>query len=50
LRWWDEQENLLLWGFKQVERDRQTITQERQRAKRLAAQLRAAGIDPDQTT
>jgi Uma2 family endonuclease len=54
LRWWDEQENLLLWGFEQVERDRQTIVQERQRAEqerqradRLAAQLRAAGIDPD---
>jgi hypothetical protein len=40
LRWWDEQGNLLLWGTEQVE-------QERQRTERLAAQLRAAGIEPD---
>jgi len=32
LRWWDEQENLLLWGTEQIEK--------------LAAQLRAAGIEP----
>ncbi|MDJ1179900.1 Uma2 family endonuclease [Roseofilum sp. BLCC_M91] len=38
LRWWDEQGNLLLWGTEKVE-------QERQRADRLAAQLRAAGIE-----
>lgn len=40
LRWWDESGNLLLWGTEQVE-------QERQRVERLAAQLRAAGIEPD---
>ncbi|MEI1375713.1 Uma2 family endonuclease [Nostoc sp. UHCC 0926] len=40
LRWWDEQGNLLLWGGELAE-------QERQRAERLAAQLRAAGIEPD---
>ncbi|HLP90022.1 MAG TPA: Uma2 family endonuclease [Nostocaceae cyanobacterium] len=40
LRWWDEQGNLLLWGSELVE-------QERQRAERLAAQLRAAGIEPE---
>lgn len=39
LRWWDEQGNLLLWGSEIVE-------QERQRVERLAAQLRAAGIEP----
>jgi Putative restriction endonuclease len=39
LRWWDEQGNLLLWGTEQV-------IQERLRAERLAAQLRAAGIEP----
>lgn len=39
LRWWDEQGNLLLWGFELAEK-------ERQRAERLAAQLRAAGIEP----
>lgn len=33
LRWWDEQGNLLLWGSERVER--------------LAAQLRAAGIEPE---
>jgi Uma2 family endonuclease len=40
LRWWDEQRNLLLWGTEATE-------QERQRADRLAAQLRAAGIEPE---
>lgn len=39
LRWWDEQGNLLLWDTEQIE-------QERQRVERLAAQLRAAGIEP----
>ncbi|MBE9100794.1 Uma2 family endonuclease [Vacuolonema iberomarrocanum] len=62
LRWWDAEDNLLLWGFEQAERDRQTIAQERQhaeqerqraeqerqRAERLAAKLRAAGLDPEQ--
>lgn len=33
LRWWDEDGELLLWGL--------------ERAERLAAQLRAAGIEPD---
>jgi hypothetical protein len=61
LRWWDEQGNLLLWGAEQVEQERQRADQERQRAdqerqradqerqraERLAAQLRAAGIDPE---
>ncbi|MCF2145893.1 Uma2 family endonuclease [Desmonostoc muscorum LEGE 12446] len=40
LRWWDEQGNLLPWGIELAE-------QERQRAERLAAQLRAAGIEPE---
>lgn len=40
LRWWDEQGNLLLWDTEQIE-------QERQRVDRLAAQLRAAGIEPE---
>jgi hypothetical protein len=39
LRWWDEQGQLLLWGSEVAER-------ERQRAERLAAQLRAVGIEP----
>ncbi|MCV3216563.1 Uma2 family endonuclease [Plectonema radiosum NIES-515] len=33
LRWWDDQGNLLLWGL--------------EKAERLAAQLRAAGIEPE---
>lgn len=41
LRWWDEAGNLLLWGFEKAE-------QERQRADRLAEQLRALGVEPDQ--
>lgn len=55
LRWWDEQENLLLWGAERVEQERQRAEQERQRAEqerqraeRLAAQLRAAGIEPEE--
>jgi len=47
LRWWDEQGNLLLWGAEQVDRERQRTEQERLRADRLAAQLRAAGIEPE---
>ncbi|WP_442933181.1 Uma2 family endonuclease [Microcoleus sp. herbarium12] len=40
LRWWDESGQMLLWGAEMVER-------ERQRADRLSAQLRAAGIEPE---
>ncbi len=40
LRWWDAEENLLLWGIERAE-------QEAQRAERLRAQLRAAGIEPE---
>ncbi|MFB2918671.1 Uma2 family endonuclease [Aerosakkonema funiforme] len=47
LRWWDEQGDLLLWGFELAEQERQRTEQERQRADRLAAQLRAAGIEPE---
>ncbi|MBH8576741.1 Uma2 family endonuclease [Nostocaceae cyanobacterium CENA369] len=54
LRWWDEQGNLLLWGTELVEQEKQRAEQEKQRAEqekqraeRLAAQLRAAGIEPE---
>ncbi|MEH2104697.1 Uma2 family endonuclease [Nostoc sp.] len=54
LRWWDEQGNLLPWGTElaeqegqRTEQERQRAEQERQRAERLAAQLRAAGIEPE---
>lgn len=40
LRWWDENSNLLLWGWEKA-------NQEREKAERLAAQLRAAGIEPE---
>ncbi|MDB9517305.1 Uma2 family endonuclease [Roseofilum reptotaenium CS-1145] len=45
LHWWDKQGNLLLWGTEKVEQERQRAEAERQRADRLAAQLRAAGIE-----
>ncbi|HEY9853523.1 MAG TPA: Uma2 family endonuclease [Leptolyngbyaceae cyanobacterium] len=48
LRWWDEQDNLLLWGAERVEQERLRAEQEHQRAERLAAQLRAAGIEPEE--
>jgi hypothetical protein len=47
LRWWDCQGNLLLTGHERTEREHQRAEQERQRAERLAAQLRALGIEPE---
>ena len=54
LRLWDEQGNLLLWSSELVEQKQQEIEQEKQRAEqetqraeRLAAQLRALGIEPE---
>lgn len=54
LRWWDCQGNLLLTGderanveSQRAEQERQRAEQERLRAERLAAQLRAAGIEPE---
>ncbi len=57
LRWWDGAGNLLPWGVElaetvdqerqKAEQERQKAEQERQRADRLAAALRAQGIDPD---
>lgn len=54
LRGWDEQGNLLLTGDEQVELERQRSEQERLRAEqehlraeRLAAQLRALGVEPE---
>lgn len=56
LRWWDQQGDLLLWSAEQTEQERQRAEQERQRAEqerqradRLAAKLRALGIDPEDT-
>nr|WP_228056364.1 Uma2 family endonuclease [Microcoleus sp. LEGE 07076] len=47
LRWWDESGQMLLWGAEMVERERQEKANVQQRADRLAAQLRAAGIEPE---
>jgi len=54
LRWWDESGQMLLWGAEMVEREReerdlaqQQAQQQRERSERLAAQLRAAGIEPE---
>ena len=54
LRFWDEEGNLLLTGGERADREQQEkelaqqqAEQERQRADRLAAQLRALGIDPE---
>lgn len=54
LRWWDESGQMLPWGVESVEQERQRAEQERQRAEQerqraeaLAAQLRAAGIEPE---
>ncbi len=47
LRWWDEQGNLLLTGHERAAQAELQLEQERQRAERLAAQLRAAGIEPE---
>lgn len=55
LRWWDEQGELLPWRLERIEQERQRAEQERQRAEqerqradRLAAQLKAAGLDPEE--
>ncbi|HEY9627766.1 MAG TPA: Uma2 family endonuclease [Coleofasciculaceae cyanobacterium] len=47
LRWWDADQNLLLWGMERIEQERQRAEQERQRAERLAEYLRSQGINPD---
>lgn len=47
LRWWDETGQMLLWGTELVQQERLRTEQERLRAEQLAAQLRAAGIEPE---
>lgn len=47
LRWWSDRGEMLPWGKEQAEQERQRAEQEHQRAERLAAQLRAAGIEPE---
>lgn len=55
LRWWSDRSELLLWAAERAEQEsqraeqeRQRAEQERQRAERLLAQLRAAGIEPEE--
>lgn len=48
LRWWNDRGEMLPWGKEQAEQERQRAEQEHQRAERLAAQLRAAGIEPEE--
>jgi hypothetical protein len=55
LRWWDGEGNLLLTSQESTEQERQRAEQERQRAEqerqradRLAEQLRALGIEPEE--
>jgi hypothetical protein len=64
LRWWDQSENLLLWGSEIIEQERQRAEQERQRAEQaetqlqqeqamrqcLSDRLRSLGINPDDVT
>jgi len=54
LRWWDDNGELLLWGLELAAKERQEknaaqqlVEQERQRAERLAAQLKALGVEPE---
>jgi len=48
LRWWDESGQLLPWGNEKAEEERERADQERERAERFLAQLRAAGIEPEE--
>jgi Uma2 family endonuclease len=47
LRWCDQEGCLILTGAERAEHERQRAEHERQRAERLAAQLRALGVKPE---
>jgi hypothetical protein len=47
LRWCDAQGQVIPTGVERIEQERGIAERERQRAERLAAQLRALGIEPD---
>ncbi|MEW5989067.1 MAG: Uma2 family endonuclease [Chloroflexota bacterium] len=47
LRWCDKDGRLLLTGAEMAQEEREQADEERQRAERLAAQLRAMGIEPE---
>lgn len=48
LRWWDAQGNVLLTGEERAEQERQEKERALQLAARLAAQLRALGVEPEE--
>ncbi|NJL89799.1 MAG: Uma2 family endonuclease [Coleofasciculaceae cyanobacterium SM2_1_6] len=48
LRWWDEAGNLLLTGAERAVQAEEKATQAEEKAARLAAKLRALGIDPEE--
>jgi hypothetical protein len=45
LRWWDQSGNLLLWGSEGIEQERERAEQAERKVERMAAQLKAMGID-----
>jgi len=47
LRWCDLEGRVIPTGAERAEQERQRAEQERQRAERLAAQLRALGVEPE---
>ena len=47
LYWYDENDNRYPTPYEQIELERQQTEQERQRAERLVAQLRALGVEPE---
>ncbi|MEH1997641.1 Uma2 family endonuclease [Nostoc sp.] len=47
LRWWDENGELLLWGSELAAKEQQEKNAAQQRAERLAAQLKALGVEPE---
>ncbi len=47
LRWWDEAENLLLWGTEQAELERQRAEEAIAQLQALQAKMRELGINPN---
>ena len=47
LRWWDEQGQLLFWGFEVAIQERQRAEQERQRAEQERQRAEQVGIEPE---
>ncbi|NET02575.1 MAG: hypothetical protein F6K61_18900 [Sphaerospermopsis sp. SIO1G1] len=47
LRWWNKDDELLLWSVEMINKERQKAEQERQEKERLRDYLKSQGIDPD---